>query len=550
MEKRNLIAFFVVSLAIMVGWNYMFPPPVPKPATTQSQSAQTNGKTSAVKVTESVLKNGEQIQFETDVFRGTIDADSGDIRNLTLTHFDATEDASKTMTLFGNKNDYIYVPQTGLLDQNNQYLFKDIPFVAEQNSYKLTGDQLQVKLTAKQGNFALDKIYTFTKGSYKIELSYVVHNLSDATLTPSAVFSMLRDNQTPKGESYFAATYVGPVVYTPEGSFEKVSFKDLDKDFSKGIDSVDYVRRANTGWIGMIQHYFIATWLLEPKGQPTVCGKDACQFEIKKRKDGLYSSGVRVQLPAIAPEKSETFNMSLYAGPADYKIVTQVADKLELTKDYGKVYLFATPLFWLLNKLHAWVQNWGWAIVLLTVIVKLVLYPLTAASYRSMAKMRAVAPRLQLLKEQCGDDKMKLQQEMMALYKKEKINPLGGCLPIVLQIPVFIGLYWALFASVELRQAPWVLWIHDLARPDPFYVLPILMAVTMFIQTFLNPPPPDPLQAKMMKIMPIMFSVMFFFFPAGLVLYWVVNNILSITQQWLINRKMKANPHPAHHKES
>jgi YidC/Oxa1 family membrane protein insertase len=289
----------------------------------------------------------------------------------------------------------------------------------------------------------------------------------------------------------------------------------------------------------MVQHYFMSAWLLSPQGSGKVCVNEAaCRFEMKTV-DHLFSAAALVSLPTVAPGKSATISVPLFAGPEDYKLLTKTAPGLDLAKDYGWVRIFSEPLFWLLVKLQALVGNWGWAIILLTLLVKAVFFPLTAASYRSMAKMKALAPRLERLKEQFGDDRVKMQQAMMEMYKTEKINPLGGCLPILIQIPVFIGLYWALLASVELRQAPWVLWIHDLARPDPFYVLPVLMAISMFIQTFLNPPPADPVQAKMMKIMPLAFSAMFFFFPAGLVLYWVVNNILSIAQQYVVNKKIE-----------
>jgi YidC/Oxa1 family membrane protein insertase len=342
------------------------------------------------------------------------------------------------------------------------------------------------------------------------------------------------------GSSYLNHTYTGPMVYTPEGKFEKVSFGDLDDDFKSGRDQADYVRRTDSGWVGMTQHYFMATWILQPKNGVSVCGTTPCQIDIKRRdSDNLYSAGVRVPLTAVAPNTIKKFNINLYVGPQTYSVITKVADNLNLAKDYGKVHIFASPLFWLLDKLHGFVNNWGWAIVLLTIIVKIVLSPLTNASYRSMAKMRAVAPRLETLKKQHGDDRMALQQAMMKMYKDEKINPLGGCLPMLLQIPVFIGLYWALFASVELRQAPWIGWIHDLGRTDPYFILPIIMTLTMFIQTSLNPAPTDPMQAKMMKIMPLIFSVMFFFFPAGLVLYWVVNNIITIGQQWYINKSVE-----------
>ncbi|HRL02843.1 MAG TPA: membrane protein insertase YidC, partial [Vitreoscilla sp.] len=325
-----------------------------------------------------------------------------------------------------------------------------------------------------------------------------------------------------------------------EGKYQKVDFKSLDEDFQNGKDTADYQRKTESGWVGMIQHYFVTSWILNKKDAASVCGKaENCTMDVKKRSDGLYSAGVRVTLPDLATGQTTAVPMTLFAGPAEYNRIMPLADNLELSKDFGKLHIFASPLFKLLNWIHGYVGNWGWAIILLTIIVKAVLFPLTNASYKSMAKMRAVAPRLNALKAEYGDDRMKMQQEMMALYKKEKINPLGGCLPMLLQIPVFLGLYWALFNSVELRQAPWMGWIQDLARPDPWFILPVLMAATMWLQTHLNPPPADPMQAKMMKIMPLMFSVMFFFFPAGLVLYYVVNNVLSIAQQWFINKKIE-----------
>jgi YidC/Oxa1 family membrane protein insertase len=266
------------------------------------------------------------------------------------------------------------------------------------------------------------------------------------------------------------------------------------------------------------------------------------QFETAKVDKDLYTVRVRQPLGEIAPGRSETVVSQLYVGPQDQKVLGALAPGLELVVDYGWLTVFAKPLFWLLQFLYGIVQNWGWAIVLLTIVVKLAFFPLQAASYRSMAKMKKVTPKLMQLRERYGDDRVKLNQAMMELYKTEKINPLGGCLPIVVQIPVFIALYWVLLASVEMRNAPWIGWIHDLATPDPYYILPLLMAATMFMQTRLNPTPPDPLQAKMMMWMPLIFSVMFFFFPAGLVLYWLVNNIFSIAQQWVITRRIEGKP--------
>lgn len=551
METKRLISFIAIAVAILIGWSYIFPPPPepPKEAVTQASQPSATGNnaatsastTSNASISEDSLQQGKRITVTTDILKATIDSNGADLRELVLSKHDATSDSTKNFTLMSDKKGFTYVAQTGFLPIDGISLpSPKTEFTSEKSDYTLTGDTLEVKFTAPEENgVQVNKIYTFTKNSYVIGIRYTITNNSGKTFIPSAYYRLLRDGHTPEGESKLAYTFTGPAMYTPEGKFQKISFGDLDSDFTNGKDSVEYVRKANTGWVGMLQHYFVSAWILEPKGMPSACGKSLCQFQINKRSDGLYSAGVIVPLTAVADGQTSTSDMTLFAGPETFKIITQVTNKLELSKDYGKVHIFSSPLFWLLSKLHDVVHNWGWAIVLLTIIVKLVLYPLTAASYRSMAKMRAAAPRLQELKAQYGDDRVKLQQAMMEMYKKEKINPLGGCLPIFLQIPVFIGLYWALFASVELRQAPWILWIHDLARPDPYYILPAIMAVTMYIQTFLNPPPPDPMQAKMMKIMPIAFSIMFFFFPAGLVLYWLVNNILSIAQQWMVNRSIQ-----------
>lgn len=547
MEKRNLILFVALSLAIWFGWMILYPEQYnPAPVEEAAKTEQVQQSAAVENKADELLKQGVQYPFETDLFQGVIDGNGGDIRQLKLLKYEATDDQTQSMSLFySNKkpseNTSVYITRSGLIDKSlNDYILKDVSFVGSKPSYKMTSDTLEVKLTASKDGVVVDKIYTFTKGSYLINLTYNVQNNSDKPLSLAASYSIIRDGKTPEGESRFVHTYTGPAVYTPEGKFQKVSFGDLDSAVKNNRDSANYVRASDKGWVGMVQHYFISTWIMDLKGKDSTCGPNKCQIEVRKRtSDDLYSVGLRSDKNTLAPGAKESFSMNLYSGPADYKTITGVADKLELSKDYGRVHIFSSPLFATLNGIHTYVvQNWGWSIILLTILVKILLFPLTAASYRSMAKMRNVAPHMQLLKEQCGDDKAKLQQEMMALYKREKINPLGGCLPMLLQIPIFIGLYWALLSSVELRQAPWAGWIQDLARPDPYYILPIIMAVTMFAQTFLNPPPPDPMQARMMKIMPLAFSFMFFFFPSGLVLYYVVNNMLSILQQWLINKKI------------
>jgi YidC/Oxa1 family membrane protein insertase len=327
-------------------------------------------------------------------------------------------------------------------------------------------------------------------------------------------------------------TYTGAAVYTEKEKFQKVAFGDMDKG------KMPYPKNSNDGWVAMLQHYFLSAWL--PKnGTPR-------EFYTRKLDGGLYAAGVILPAGTIEPGKSTTVAVPLYAGPQEPNKLAKLAPGLELTVEYGWLTILAVPLFWVRSWFHRWVGNWGVAIILLTVVIKLLFYPLSEASYRSMAKMRVLAPKLQKLKDQYANDRQRLQQAMMELYKTEKINPLGGCLPIVVQIPVFIALYWVLLASVELRHAPFALWIVDLSAPDPWYVLPVLMGATMIIQTRLNPEPPDPVQAKVMKIMPIAFSVFFFFFPAGLVLYWLVNNVLSIAQQWNINRVLgRANVRPS-----
>ena len=539
MDFKRLMVFFSLALLILLGWEQMFPSPKPTAAQQAAQSQQQTAPANNT-VQEATLSPITPITVTTDTVKAVIDEKSGDLRALYLLKYNASSDEGKDFVLFDDSKAYTYVAQSDLLNANGQLLLKDVPFQAPQKQYTLSGDQVEVRLSAPETNgLKIDKVYTFHKGSYLINIRFDITNQSGQPVKLDAAYRMLRDSSKPDGEGYFNHTYTGPVLYTPSGKFEKVTFSDLDDDFKSGRDQAEYVRRTDSGWVGMIQHYFMSTWILQPKDGTSVCTNGACQIDISRRSDNLYSAGPRVPLPEIAAGATLDFPIELYAGPQTTSVISQVADNLQLAKDYGKVHIFASPLFWLLNKLHDYVSNWGWAIVLLTIIVKAVLYPLTNASYRSMAKMRAVAPRLQSLKEKYGDDRMALQQAMMKMYKDEKINPLGGCLPMLLQIPVFIGLYWAIFTSVELRQAPWIGWITDLSRPDPWFILPIIMAITMFIQTSLNPPPTDPLQAKMMKLMPVIFSVMFFFFPAGLVLYWVVNNILTIAQQWYINKTIE-----------
>lgn len=529
MDFKRMFTAMVLSMLILIGWEQLFPSPKSQPQTA------TQSTTTATQATP--LTATSPITVETDTVKAVIDEKSGDLRSMTLRHYDATNDTNQQFTLFSDGKPLTYIAQSELIDAAGSNVLANATFSAAQKSYIMNGDKLEVRLSAQTTNgLQVDKVYTFTKGSYLVNVRFDVKNSGSQAVQLGTAYKIVRDNSTPDGEGWFMHSYTGPVVYTPDSDkFEKVTFSDLDKDFNTGKDSAEYQRKATGGYVGMIQHYFVSAWVM----QPEICANNACTVEMKRRADNLYSAGVNVTASNIAAGANQTFSANLFAGPQVTSILKTVAPKFELTKDYGRVHIFAAPLFALLDWLHRVIGNWGWAIIVLTLIVKAVLFPLNQKAYKSMAKMRAVAPKLEALKKKYPnpEDRMALQMGMMQLYKEEQINPLGGCLPMLIQMPIFIGLYWMIFLSVELRQAPWLGWIGDLSRPDPWYILPLLMAGTMWFQTKLSPPPSDPAQAQMMKIMPLIFSVMFFFFPAGLVLYYVINNLITIAQQWLINKE-------------
>jgi YidC/Oxa1 family membrane protein insertase len=394
-------------------------------------------------------------------------------------------------------------------------------------------DTLEVRFEGRSGGLRLVKTFTFRRGHYDVQVRHEVTNVGDAPQAPSLYLQLARDGGKPDDDSYFARSYTGPAFYSDQDKYHKVTFEDIDKKRkAEQTDGKPEERKvASDGWVAMVQHYFVAAW---------VPAKGASREFFFRRPNELYTTGVLMPLGTLAPGASATSEAALYVGPQDQKTLEKIAPGLDLVADYGMLTPIAKPLFWLLGFLHSIVGNWGWAIVLLTVLIKGAFYPLSAASYKSMAKMKELQPRLAKMKEQYGDDRQKMQLAMMELYKQEKINPLMGCLPVVVQIPVFLSLYWVLLASVEMRNAPWMLWIDDLATPDPWFVLPVVMMGSMWIQYKLNPTPPDPMQARMMAIMPFVFGAMFFFFPSGLVLYWVVNNTLSILQQWRITKVVAA----------
>ena len=471
-----------------------------------------------------------KVTVRTDVLVAEIAAEGGDLRYLELLQQKDAADKNRNFVLLGNEHRYF--AQTGLLAQGielptHKTMFEFAPGTRELKDGEA---KLKVRLETTLGSVKVAKIYTFSRGSYAVDVSYEITNGTAAPIAPSAYLQLLRDNKAPAGESQFLMTYTGPAFYTDTEKFHKFDFSDAEK--GKSVP----VKPAGDGWVGMIQHYFATAWL--PQGGATR------EFYSKKVAENLFTAGVIVPIGTIAVGATGAFDAKLYAGPQDQDRLKELAPGLELVVDYGWLTIIAQPMFWLLKWLHAALGNWGLAIIALTVIIKAVFFPLSAASYKSMARMKKVTPRMTQIRERYGNDRTKMNQAMMELYKEEKINPLGGCLPIVIQIPVFIALYWTLLASVEMRHAPFYGWITDLSAPDPYYILPIIMAVSMFVQTRMNPTPPDPIQAKMMMIMPVVFSVFFFFFPAGLVLYWVVNNVLSIAQQWQITRMIESGADP------
>ncbi len=418
----------------------------------------------------------------------------------------------------------VYVAQSGIVGgdfPNHRTPFKAID---GPTALKAGQDQVAVRFSAESGGVRVIKTYTFHRGRYDADVKHEIINLTDKPLAPSVYVQLTRDGNKPDGESSLYYVYTGPAIFTEQEKFRKIEFSEIEKN------KVQLPKGSDNGWIGMIQHYFVSAWV-----PPSGVSREYYARTVDKN---LYSIGSIVALPALAPNATATSQSTLYVGPQDQEALAKIAPGLDLVVDYGWLTVLAKPIYLLLAFLHGLVGNWGWAIVLLTVLIKAVFYPLSAASYKSMAKMKEVSPRLMKLREQYGDDKQKMNVAMMELYKTEKINPLGGCLPILVQIPVFIALYWVLLASVEMRNAPWILWVQDLSTPDSWLILPLLMMGTMWIQYKLNPTPPDPVQARVMMLMPLIFGVMFFFFPAGLVLYWLTNNILSIAQQWYVTKKI------------
>jgi len=500
---------------------------VPVPNASSPSAPAASVPTTAAPVASSAWK----ATIKTDLLLADVSSQGGDLVRLELLKHRATGDQQKNFLLFDSGERHIYQGQSGLIGNglpNHKSQWQLLP-----GNYELKEGEEAVHVAFEapiESGGKVVKTYTFHRGSYLIDLDYRLVNQSTTAIQGSAYFQITRDGKPPESSgapAMFggASTFTGPAVFTEKDKYQKVSFSDIDKEKAK------YATQANDGWIALVQHYFVSAWI--PKEGASR------EFYIRKVSNDLYSAGVIVPLPAVAAGATAGTGVELYAGPQEQEHLKKIAPGLKLVVDYGWLGRIAEPIFWAMELIHRFVGNWGWSIIFLTIMIKAAFFPLSAASYRSMAKMRMVTPKMAKLKELYGEDRARLNQEMMELYKKEKINPLGGCLPILVQIPVFISLYWVLLGAVEMRNAPWLGWITDLSVKDPFYVLPLIMGATMLIQTKLNPTPPDPMQAKVMMIMPIVFTGMFLFFPSGLVLYWVVNNMLSIGQQWQITRMIE-----------
>ena len=557
MDTQRLILFFIFGFSLLMLWEAWEKEHRPQPAP-QAQvssavpssavpgpSAKAGAQPPAaprpaegsIPGAAAPAAKGETITVRTDLVIAEIDTLGATLKRVELLKHKEAKDSAKNLVLLGRE--HRYEAQSGITGAGGPNHHS--VFLAQAGDRVLADGQemIELRLTSHGADgLEVTKLYRFKRNSYVIDVVLEIKNTKAvAVVSPDTYFQLTHDGTSSADANAVASTFGaqsfnGFAVYTEEKKFEKVQLTDVDKK------KVDHVKQASDGWLAYVQHYFVAGWIPP--------AKLVRSYEVLKR-DDLYFGTVRIPVGTIEPGASASVAVPLYAGPQEQSRLAAVAPGFDLVVDYGWLTIIAWPLFWLLEKFHALSGNWGVAIILLTVLIKLIFFPLSAASYKSMAKMKLITPRMQKIREMHENDRAKMNQAMMELYKTEKINPLGGCFPIMVQIPVFIALYWVLLAAIELRHAPFMLWITDLSALDPYYVLPILMTATMIIQTRLNPVPPDPVQAKVMQFMPFIFSIFFFFFPAGLVLYWLVNNILSILQQWQIQR-MFDRDRPAHAK--
>jgi len=478
--------------------------------------------------TEAISTPRERIEVSTDVLKLSFDTEGGSLVRSEFVKFGDIQDDKKPFVLLDESKARVYVAQTGLIGG---------AFASHKTPMKFTGErelkegqnELALKFESGDvGGIKLVKTYTLTRGSYAVKVAHQVINTGSVAASPQLYVQLVRDGNKPEGESSFYSTFTGPAIYTDAKKYQKIEFTDIEKN------KADYEKTTQQGYVAMVQHYFASAWVLP--------ANTARENFARKVDNNLYAVGMITPFSEVAPGQTKTLDTTLFVGPQEEKMLEVITPGLELVKDYGWLTVLAKPLYWLLDRLFGFLHNWGWSIVALVFLLKLAFYWLNAKAYASMAKMKAINPKIMEMRERLKDNPQQMQQEMMRIYREEKVNPMGGCFPIMVQIPVFIALYWVLLSSVEMRNAPWIGWIHDLSAPDPYFILPVVMTLSTLLQTALNPAPPDRLQAKMMWFMPLIFSVMFFFFPSGLVLYWITNNILSIAQQWVINTRMGVPP--------
>ena len=545
MDNQRLFLLVALSFVLLLLWQAWMEDYGPEPqatapaATTQTATPADTGadlpsapdepRQRAAAVPEEItLQAAQQVVVETDLLRVVIDTNGGDLRQADLLAYPVgTKPGAEPFRLLNDSPPNLFVIQSGLRTPDGEEPTHHAVYTAKQARYRLAdgADSVQVPLTWRSAEgVEVTKLYTFHRGSYEVGLEHRVTNGSDADWRGRQYRQLQRTQVAETGQSSFIYTYMGGVLYSPEEKYEKIKFDDM---LDENID-----RTITDGWAAMIQHYFLGAIIPETG--------EANRYYTKTLSGARYVIGLISPQRVVTPGATENFSNRLFIGPKLQDAMAQAAPGLQLTVDFGVLTVLSRPLFIGLDWIHGVIGNWGWAIIILTILIKLVFYKLSETSYRSMANMRKLAPRMKSLKERYGDDRQKLNQAMMEMYKKEKINPLGGCLPILVQIPVFIALYWVLLESVEMRQAPFMLWLNDLSSPDPYYVLPLLMGATMLIQQKLNPAPMDPIQAKVMMALPVVFTVFFAFFPSGLVLYWVTNNTLSIAQQWVITKRVEA----------
>ncbi|MEO7392329.1 MAG: membrane protein insertase YidC [Ramlibacter sp.] len=469
----------------------------------------------------------QKITVTTDLMRLTFDTEGG---SLVRTEFlkMLADNKTGTFVLLDDSPGSKYVAESGLIGGDCP-THKTVMTFSGDRELKDGANELTFKFESpEKGGVKLIKTYTVKRGDYDAAVKHEVVNTGTVPVSPQLYVQLVRDGNKLPGESSFYSTFTGPAAYTEAKKFHKIEFSDIEK----GKAEID--KDSSNGYVAIVQHYFASAWIL-PDGVKR-------ELFVRKVATNLYAVGMIAPLAAIPPGTSKAVEAKFFAGPQEETLLEKIAPGLELVKDYGWLTILAKPLYWLLTQIHTFLHNWGWSIMALVLVIKIAFYWLQAKGYESMAKMKAINPKVMAMRERHKDNPQLMQQEMMKIYREEKVNPMGGCFPIMVQIPVFIALYWVLLSSVEMRGAPWIGWIHDLAAPDPYYILPVIMTATTMLQTALNPQPPDPMQAKMMWFMPLAFSVMFFFFPSGLVLYWITNNVLSIAQQWLINTRMGVPP--------